>query len=64
MWLACPLCDRRCQVRTTKKGKPYLICDACGLQLFVRYGAGIARLTDRARSETGRAQPPRPGQHQ
>lgn len=54
MWFACPLCIRRCQVRTTKKGKPYLICDVCGLQMFVRYEAGIARLADRARVVTGR----------
>src|SRR6266446_10889079 len=54
MWFACPLCSRRCQVRITKKGKPYLICNVCGLQMFVRYDAGIARLADRARVETGR----------
>jgi len=41
-------------VRTTKKGKPYLICDVCGLQMFVRYEAGIARLAGRGRVETGR----------
>ncbi len=54
MWFACPLCSRRCQVRTTKKGKPYLTCDVCGFQMFVRYGAGIARLADRSWVETGR----------
>ncbi len=54
MWFACPLCSRQCQVRSTKKGKPYLICDVCGLQMFVRYEASVARVADGARVETGR----------
>jgi hypothetical protein len=38
----------------TKKKKPYITCDPCGIQVFVRGPAGIAafnRLVDRARSE-------------
>jgi len=61
MWFACPLCSRRCQVRTTKKAKPYLICDDCGLQMFVRYGAGIARLAGRSRVAADRDRPTRQG---
>ncbi|MBZ5722087.1 MAG: hypothetical protein LAO03_17070 [Acidobacteriia bacterium] len=30
-------------MRTTKKGKPYLICDPCGVQMFVRVETGIRR---------------------
>jgi hypothetical protein len=30
-------------VKTTKKDKPYLICDPCGVQLFVRGKGGIQR---------------------
>jgi hypothetical protein len=38
----------------TKKKKPYLTCDPCGIQLFVRGPAGIAalnRLLDRGKVE-------------
>ena len=28
----------------TKKGKPYVICDPCGMQMFVRIAPGIERL--------------------
>jgi transcription elongation factor Elf1 len=37
----CCVCGEPREVRTTKKGKPYLICDACGVQMFVRVEAGI-----------------------
>lgn len=47
----CPACTERREVRITKKKKPYITCDPCGIQLFVRGPAGIAafdRLLDRA----------------
>lgn len=37
----CPVCTQPREVRTTKKDKPYVICDPCGLQLFIRGPAGI-----------------------
>lgn len=40
----CPLCRERLPVRMTKKQKPVLTCDSCGVQLFVRYSKGIERL--------------------
>ena len=40
--LPCPLCARGLDIRETKKNKPYVICDPCGLQLFVRNDTGIA----------------------
>jgi hypothetical protein len=40
----CPVCMDPREVRITKKRKPYIICDACGIQLFVRGPAGIAAL--------------------
>jgi transcription elongation factor Elf1 len=40
----CCLCGQPREVRTTKKGKPYVHCDPCGLQMFVRIEAGIQRL--------------------
>jgi hypothetical protein len=50
----CPVCTKPREVKMTKKRKPYLICDPCGIQLFVRGPAGIAafeRLLDRAEVE-------------
>lgn len=50
----CPVCTDPREVRITKKRKPYITCDPCGIQLFVRGPAGIAafdRLLDRADSE-------------
>jgi len=37
----CPVCTVPREVRTTKKDKPYLTCDPCGIQVFVRGPAGI-----------------------
>jgi|HubBroStandDraft_2_1064218.scaffolds.fasta_scaffold897056_1 hypothetical protein len=37
----CPLCGQGLDVRETKKKKPYVICDPCGVQLFVRSKAGM-----------------------
>src|SRR5690348_3475469 len=50
----CPICSMPLDVRGSKKGKPYITCDTCGVQLFVRGKSGIAafeRLLDRARLE-------------
>jgi len=38
----CPVCTGARQVRLTKKDKPYITCDPCGIQVFVRGPAGIA----------------------
>jgi len=37
----CPVCGVPTDVRTTKKDKPYITCDPCGVQVFVRGPAGI-----------------------
>jgi transcription elongation factor Elf1 len=37
----CPICGVATDVRITKKDKPYVTCDPCGVQLFVRGPAGI-----------------------
>jgi transcription elongation factor Elf1 len=47
----CPVCMDPREVRITKKNKPYITCDPCGIQVFVRGPAGIAgfnRLADSA----------------
>ena len=38
----CPVCTELRGVRMTKKKKPYITCDPCGIQLFVRGPAGIS----------------------
>jgi len=40
----CPVCTDAREVRLTKKHKPYVVCDPCGIQLFVRGPAGIEAL--------------------
>jgi len=40
------LCLASLGVRRSKKDKPYLVCDACGVQIFVRAAPGIRRLTE------------------
>lgn len=42
----CPLCERKLEIRKTvkKNPKPYMICEDCGVQLFVRGKTGIDRL--------------------
>jgi transcription elongation factor Elf1 len=50
----CPVCAHLREVRITKKRKPYLVCDPCGIQLFVRGSAGIEglrKMLDRAQVE-------------
>jgi len=37
----CPVCAHPLEVRLTKKDKPYVTCDPCGIQVFVRGPAGI-----------------------
>ena len=37
----CPVCTGPLDVRQSKKGKPYVVCDYCGIQMFVRNTAGI-----------------------
>ncbi len=47
----CPVCTIPLEVRITKKDKPYITCDPCGIQMFVRGPYGIPtfnRLVERA----------------
>lgn len=39
----CCICGEPREVRMTKKAKPYMICDLCGMQMFVRVENGIRR---------------------
>lgn len=38
----CPVCMDPRAVKLTKKNKPYITCDPCGIQVFIRGPAGIA----------------------
>ncbi len=40
-WFPCPVCLKPLDVRTSKRNKPYVICSACGVQMFIRERAGI-----------------------
>lgn len=40
----CPVCGKLRPIGMTKKDKPYLKCNGCGVQLFVRMEEGIERL--------------------
>ena len=51
----CPVCTGPREVLMTKKDKPYITCDPCGVQVFIRGPAGIkefSRLLE-ATSEEG-----------
>jgi DNA-directed RNA polymerase subunit RPC12/RpoP len=49
----CPVCHEPLQVRETRKKKPYVICNACGVQLFIRNRAGIHAFNELARAASG-----------
>ena len=40
----CPLCAESRDVRTDKNGKPYITCDSCGVQVFMRGKVAQERL--------------------
>jgi len=45
-YLPCFLCDRQLEIKSSKRKKPYFICDPCGLQAFVRKEQGIQLLAE------------------
>ena len=47
----CPLCGDGLAILATKRGKPYCVCNACGIQLFFRGRTGISRLLHMVRRE-------------
>ena len=50
----CPLCGKPLDVRMSKKQKPYVTCDGCSLQMFVRGRAGIERFDQLAHRKDGK----------
>ncbi|MDH5414635.1 MAG: hypothetical protein OEW87_10900 [Flavobacteriaceae bacterium] len=49
-WIHCFLCGNQLEVRNSKREKPYLVCDPCGMQVFVRREEGINLLEDLIRN--------------
>lgn len=50
----CPVCQELRPVRQTKNRKPYLRCDPCGVQLFVRGEDGIELFRKAVRTADGK----------
>lgn len=48
--LACILCGNRLEERTSKKRKPYFVCDRCGMQIFMRRKEGVENLAKLCRN--------------
>jgi hypothetical protein len=51
-YLPCLLCVAKLEKRTDKNGKPYFVCNPCGIQLFVRREHGIQLLEKLLRNVT------------
>jgi hypothetical protein len=47
----CPLCADGLTILASKRGKPYCVCNACGIQLFFRGKTGISRLLQMVKRE-------------
>jgi hypothetical protein len=43
-FIPCFLCGAKLEMKTSKRGKPYFVCDPCGVQLFIRRPNGIEGL--------------------
>jgi len=43
--IPCFLCGASLRERSTKRRKPYFVCDPCGVQVFIRRKAGIDLLS-------------------
>jgi hypothetical protein len=56
-FLPCLLCGKTLEKRTDKNGKPYFVCDPCGIQMFVRRKHGIELLDKLMRSTEKNAIP-------
>ena len=49
-FIPCVLCGSKLEKRVDKNGKPYFICDPCGIQLFVRRKRGMDLLNEAFRN--------------
>jgi len=53
----CLLCGKQLDRRTDKNGKHYLICNPCGMQLFIRRQQGMENLSSLIKTLRGRDLP-------
>jgi hypothetical protein len=44
--LPCLLCLKKLKQRTSRRLKPYFVCNSCGVQLFIRREQGIEKLKE------------------
>jgi hypothetical protein len=44
--LECPVCFEEVELRQAKGGRPYIVCELCGIQLFTRSQKSAKILTD------------------
>ena len=49
----CWLCGSPVEIKFSKRDKPYLICEECGLQTFVRHSKAESLLEARVREYKG-----------
>jgi len=47
--MKCPLCNEKAEIKESKKGKPFLRCDACGTIMFCYKDASIEMLRKEAK---------------
>ena len=43
--IPCFLCSQELRIRKDRHSKPYVVCDVCGVQTFIRGRQGIKNLT-------------------
>ena len=53
--IPCWLCGQPVEVKFSRKDKPYLICDHCGVQTFIRYGRAEELLLAKAKEYQNRS---------
>lgn len=51
--IGCFLCGNGLDVRASKRNKPYLVCEPCGIQIFIRRQQGIDRLVAKQKAYGG-----------
>jgi hypothetical protein len=44
--IPCFLCQQDIEIKSSKRGKPYLVCNSCGIQTFIRGKKGIKLFSD------------------
>ncbi|MFC1979134.1 hypothetical protein ACFLVP_04010 [Chloroflexota bacterium] len=49
--IPCWLCGMPVEVRHSKKDKPFLICNNCGVQIFIRYSRAAELLIEKIKQQ-------------